>query len=80
MRLCAVIDEDKQGRVLVSPILERITKAIILDNDHDRQIGEKRKWIDRNDIYENKYIEGVKPLTDNDKSKIKKILRKNNSG
>lgn len=75
-RLCAVIDEDKYGRLYVAPIMERTSKSIILDNDYSRQIGDKRKWIDRSNVYENKYIDGVKPLTTNDKSKIKTILRK----
>lgn len=56
--------------------MERTSKSIILDNDYSRQIGDKRKWIDRSNVYENKYIDGVKPLTTNDKSKIKTILRK----
>lgn len=75
-RLCAVIDADSKGRVYVAPIVHRTSKAIILDNDHDRQLGDKRAWVDRSEIYETKYIDGVQPLTRNDKEKIKKILRK----
>ena len=75
-RLCAVIDEGKDEHLYVAPIIDRTTKAIILDNNHARQIGDKRAWIDRSNVYENKYITNVKPLTDNDKTKIKKILRK----
>ncbi|MCM1305888.1 MAG: hypothetical protein NC037_00290 [Bacteroides sp.] len=75
-RLCAVIDEDKSGKLFVAPIVGRTTKAIILDNDHNRQVGDRRAWIDRSNIYEDKYIEDTKPLTTNDKIKIKNILRK----
>lgn len=75
-RLCAVIDKDSKGRVCVAPIVKRTIKTVILDNDYDRQIDDKRKWIDRSNIYETKYIDGVKPLTQNDKAKIKKIIRK----
>ena len=79
-RLCAVIDADKKGRVYVAPVVERTTKSIILDGDYDRQIGDKRKWIDRSEIYETKYIYGVSSLTNNDRAKIKRILRKKNNG
>lgn len=75
-RLCTVIDTDDKGRVLVVPVVKRTVNTIILDNDHSRQLGEKRRWIDRSDIYETKYLSGVKPLTSNDKAKIKIILRK----
>lgn len=75
-RLCAVIDADNKGHVYIAPVIKRTTKSIILDNDYERQIGDKRAWVDRSEIYETKYIDGVMPLTNNDKAKIKHILRK----
>ena len=75
-RLSVVIDEDNKGRILCSPILPRTSKNIILDNDIDRQIGDKRKWIDKSEIYETKYIENACSLTNYDKKKIINILRK----
>lgn len=79
-RLCVVIDADNKGRVFVAPVVERTTKSIILDGDYNRQIGDKRKWIDRSNIYETKYIYGASSLTNNDRAKIKSILRKKNNG
>lgn len=76
-RVCAVIDTDKKGRVLVAPVEKRTTKTIILDNDYERQIGNKRTWIDRSEIYEvDRYITNVAHLSNNDMAKIKYILRK----
>lgn len=76
-RVCAVIDTDNKGRVLVAPVVKRTTKAIILDNDYERQIGDRHTWIDRSEIYEvDRYFSNVASLSNNDKAKIKQILRK----
>jgi len=75
--LAVVIDSDDKGRVLVGNIVRRTSKAIILDNDPTRQIGDMRIWIDRSEIYETKIVsEGIKPLSRYDKEKVKTILRK----
>ena len=71
-----VIDADKKNRVLVAPVNQRTTKAIVLDKQPDRQVGERKAWIDKSEIYEIKYIRGVQPLTVYDKTKVKQILRK----
>ena len=75
-RGCVVIDEDNKDRILVSPMEKRTTKTIILDNDISRQIGNKKVWVSKSEIYENKYVENLPRLTNNDKTKIKQILRK----
>ena len=38
-----------------------------------------KKWIDRSEVYETKYIDDVKSLTKYDKAKIVEILKKNNN-
>ena len=58
-RACVVIDFDTKGRVLVSPIEKRTSQSVILDKQIDRQIANKRKWIDRSEIYETKYISNL---------------------
>ena len=75
-RGCVVIDEDSKDRILVSPMEKRTSKCIILDNDISRQVGNKKVWISKSEIYENKYIENLPNLTFNDKNKIINILRK----
>ncbi len=75
-RGCIVIDEDNKDRILVSPLEKRTTKTIILDNDISRQVGNKKVWISKSEIYEKKYVENLSSLTNNDKTKIKQILRK----
>ncbi len=75
-RLCVVVDEDDKDRVLVSPLYKRTTNVLVLDGALDRQVGEKKKWIGKSEIYETKYIENACVLTNNDKRKIVEILRK----
>ena len=75
-RACVTIDKDSKGRVLVTPVTKRTSKIIILDKDNGRQIGEKRKWIDKSEVYETKYISDLKGLTSYDKNKVVKILKK----
>ena len=53
-RAYVVIDEDPKNRLLVSPIEKRSSNCIILNNDITRQIGNKKVWIDKSEIYENK--------------------------
>lgn len=75
-RACVTIDRDSKGRVLVTPVTKRTSKVIILDKDSGRQIGEKRKWIDKSEVYETKYISDLKSLTAYDKNKVVQILKK----
>lgn len=75
-RLGVVIDTDNRGRLLVASVNHRTSKAVILDKQPFRQVDERKKWIDRSEVYETKYIDGVKPLTKYDKKKIIEILRK----
>lgn len=75
-RLCVVIDKDDKGRLLVCNIEQRTSKTIILDKNINRQIGNKKRWIDKSDVYETKYISNTKDLSKYDKDKIKNILRK----
>ncbi len=75
-RLGVVIDTDNRGRLLVASVNHRTSKAVILDKQPFRQVDERKKWIDRSEVYETKYIDGLKPLTKYDKAKIIEILRK----
>ena len=72
-RLCIAYGTDKKGRIKVYSIEKRSSNIIILDNNIDRQISSKYKFLDKSDVYETKYILGVKPLTKNTKQKIKYI-------
>ena len=72
-RLGVVVAQDKRGgdRVLVAPIHHRTSKVVVLDKTPDRQIDERKNWVNKSEIYETKYISGVKPLTKYDKAKIR---------
>lgn len=79
-RLCVVTAKDTKGRLLVAPVLKKISKTIVLDKQIDRQISKTsdghNRWIDVNDAYETKYLNGVKPLTKYDKAKIRDLYYK----
>lgn len=76
-RLCVAVLEDNKKRVLLVPIVKRSTKTIVLDNDFNRQISNRPiRFVDKNDIYERKYIAGNVELTVYDKAKIKKLFLK----
>ena len=75
-RLGIVIDADNRGRLLVASVNQRTSNAVILDREPSRQVDERKKWIDKSEVYETKYIDGVKSLTKYDKAKIVEILRK----
>jgi len=72
-RLCVAYGEDSKGRIRVFTIEKRTSKSIILDNNSDRQISSKFKYLDKSDVYETKYIDNVKSLTNNTKKLIKLI-------
>lgn len=78
-RACVIVGVDKKNRLLAAPVYKRTVKAVILDNDYNRQVEPWERPIDRSDVYEIKYIDGLKPLTENDKGKIKVVRAKNNS-
>lgn len=75
-RLSVVIDKDSKGRLLIVNTEHTKTKSIILDKNPTFQIGNKKKWIDLSEVYETKYIKGIKNLTKFDKDKISKLLVK----
>lgn len=77
-RLGVVVADDERGgdRVLVASVNRSVSKAVVLDNAPDRQVDEHKRWINRSEIYETKYLAGVKPLTKYDKAKIRKIYPK----
>lgn len=76
-RLCIAVKEDSKQRVLVAPVMKATSNYVIFDNNIDRQISKtadgRNKWIDRNDIYEDKYILPRLELTERDKAKIKRL-------
>ena len=76
-RLCIAVKEDNKKRVLVAPIMKVTSNYVILDNNIDRQISKtadgRNKWLDRNDIYEDKYFSPPLVLTERDKAKIKRL-------
>ena len=75
-RACVIVGVDKKNRLLAAPVHKRTVKAVILDNDYSHQVEPWERPIDRSDVYEMKYIDGLKPLTDNDKRKIKAVRAK----
>lgn len=72
-RACVVVGQDIKKRLIVCPVHDRTVKTVILDNDHTRQVDYDSKRIDRSDVYEIKNIDGLLPLTDNDKKKLSLI-------
>lgn len=78
-RLCVAIKEDSKNRIFVAPITKTTSNQVILDNDIERQISKtadgKNKWINRDDIYEVKYISPHSELTERDKRKIKRLYK-----
>lgn len=77
-RLGVVVAQDKRGgdRVLVAPIHHRTSKVVVLDRTPDRQVDERKNWVNKSEIYETKYISSVKPLTKYDKAKIRLNFKK----
>lgn len=78
-RLCVAVKSDNKGRVLVAPIMPATSKYVVLDNDINRQISNtadgRNKWVNRSEIYEDKYVTPHAELTKRDKEKIKRIFR-----
>ena len=76
-RLCIAVKEDSKKRILVAPLMSVTSNYVILDNNIDRQISKtadgRNKWIDRSDIYEDKYITPRLELTKRDIAKIKRL-------
>lgn len=76
-RLCVAVKEDTKQRIMLAPIVGRTTKTMILDEDTTRQISDRPvKWVDKNDIYERKYIDSKVTLTKYDKAKLKTLFYK----
>ena len=76
-RLCVAITEDSKQRVMLAPVVKRTAKTMILDEDIERQISDRPvKWVNKNDIYERKYIDSRAELTKYDKAKLNILFRK----
>ena len=74
-RLCVAYGEDNRGRLKVYPVYKRTSKVILIDNNLDRQISDSCKRIDKSNVYETKYIYGIKPLSKSTKKIIKHVHR-----
>ena len=76
-RLCVAVTEDSKQRVMLAPVAKRTTKTMILDEDVERQVSDKPvKWVNKDDIYERKYIDSKAELTKHDKVKLGVLFRK----
>lgn len=79
-RLCIVIKEDNKQRLFVAPVYKTTSQQVIFDNNITRQISKssdgRNKWISKDEVYEDKYIEPRLTLTTRDKSKIKRLYDK----
>lgn len=79
-RVCIVIKEDAKHQLFVAPVYKTTSKQVIFDNDITRQISKtsegRNKWISKDQVYEEKYIEPRLMLTTRDKSKIKRLYDK----
>ncbi|MBQ2710798.1 MAG: hypothetical protein IJF66_02510 [Clostridia bacterium] len=72
-RLCVAYGIDDKNRIRVFPIQKRTSKAVILDNNVERQVSSSYRLLDKSDVYETKYIQNVKPLSKASKKIIKSI-------
>lgn len=75
-RGCVVVGKDNKNRLIVCPVHKRTTKSLVLDNDISRQVEVKGHKISDSEVYELKYIDGLKELTKNDQCKIREIFSK----
>ena len=79
-RLCIVVKKDAKHNLLVAPVYNATSKQVVFDNDITRQISKtsegKNRWISKDEVYENKYIEPRLTLTKSDKLKIKRLYDK----
>lgn len=79
-RPVVVVDKNQKGRLLVAPLYNATSQQVVLDNNIGRQISKtadgKNKWITSSDLYETKYVSTLKPLSKNDKRKIKDLYKK----
>ncbi len=81
-RLAIAYGENSKGNIFVVPIYGRAaeTKTIIFDKDINRQASVnshgKARYLDKSDVYEQKYVSKNFGLTKYDKAKIKSIFKK----
>ena len=76
-RLCVAVTEDSKLRVMLAPVVKRTTKTMILDEDIERQVSDiPVKWVNKDDIYERKYIDSKAELTKHDRAKLGVLFRK----
>lgn len=76
-RVVVAYGKDEKNRLIVYPIHKREIKTIIPDNDYSRQIEGKPAKIADSEVYELKYVDTFKPLTENDLKKFEAIHKKN---
>ena len=78
-RLCVAVKQDSKNRVLLAPLIKTTCNYVVLDNDIDRLISKtadgRNKWVNKDDIYEDKYISPHAELTSRDKQKIKRLYK-----
>ncbi len=72
-RACVVVGQDSKNRLLACPVHKRTAKTVILENDTSRQVESTAKPLDRSDVYETKYINGLATLTKGDIKRLKAI-------
>lgn len=75
-RACVVVGKDDKNRLIVCPVHTRTINSLVLDNDYSHQVDLRGRKIANSEVYELKNISGLKPLTDNDKRKIRGIFAK----
>ena len=81
-RLAVAYGENAKGNIFVVPIYERAgeTKTIVFDKNINRQASVnshgKARYLDKSDVYEQKYVSKDFNLTKYDKAKIKEIFKK----
>ncbi len=72
-RACVFVGQDSKNRLLACPLHKRTAKTVILENDTSRQVESTTKPLDRSDVYETKYINGLATLTKGDIKRLKAI-------
>ena len=72
-RACVVVGQYSKNRLLACPLHKRTAKTVILENDTSRQVESTTKPLDRSDVYETKYINGLATLTKGDIKRLKAI-------
>ena len=77
-RLCVVTGIDRKNRLITYPLNKRTTNVVLIPSYPERQL-EQYRLLDKSDVYETKYINGVVPLNSLDKQIIKNLCKKNDA-